>query len=112
MKTKKETGTPKKEAAASKSGKVMKGASFDWKTANKKYKNFTDLGNYVIQCDPYENFDFEAALAYTNALADKVTPAFGCSALGTKTNDGDVIIGRNLDLTVSQYPCYITRLKF
>ena len=112
MKTKKETGTPKKEAAASKSGKVMKGASFDWKTANRKYKNFTDLGNYVIQCDPYENFDFEAALQYTNALADKVPPAFGCSALGTRTNDGDVIIGRNLDLTVSQYPCYITRLKF
>lgn len=91
---------------------VLEGATFDWEVTGKKYENFTDLGNYVILCDPYEHFDFDAALERANDRYDKVTPIFGCSALGTKTDAGDVIIGRNLDLTVSQYPCYITRLKY
>ena len=92
---------------------LLEGATFDWEVTGKKYDNFTDLGDYVILCDPYENFDFDAGLAYANKLADKVKPVGGgCSALGTKTDAGDVIIGRNLDLTVSQYPCYITRLHY
>ena len=91
---------------------LLPGATFDWEVTGKKYDNFTDLGDYVILCDPYENFDFDAGLAFVNARYDKVMPAGGgCSALGTKTDAGDVIIGRNLDLTVSQYPCYITRMK-
>lgn len=91
--------------------KVVKGATYDWNTTNKKYDNFTDLGDYVIDCDSIENFDFEAALEFANKRYDKVIPNKGCSALGTKTDNDDVIIGRNLDLTVSQYPCYITHVK-
>ena len=98
-------------AATAFADEILEGATFDWKVTGKKYENFTDLGNYVILCDPFD-FDFDAALAYTNARYDKVMPAFGCSALGTKTNDGDVIIGRNADLTVSQYPCYITHMNY
>lgn len=89
-----------------------KSVTYDWKTVNKKYANFTDLGNYVIDCDPIENFDLNAALKFTNDRYDKVPPNGGCSALATKTENGDVIIGRNLDLTVSQYPCYITHVKY
>ena len=91
---------------------LLPGATFDWEVTGRKYDNFTDLGDYVILVDPIENFDFEAGLATANAYADKITPNAGCSALGTKTNDGDVIIGRNLDLTVSQFPCYITRMNY
>ena len=91
---------------------LLKGATFDWEVTGKKYDNFTDLGDYVILCDPIENFDFDAGLAFVNANADKVSPNGGCTALGTKTDAGDVIIGRNLDLTVSQYPCYITRMNY
>ena len=96
---------------------VKKGATYMWNTKNDKYEGFTDLGNYVIEVDPYtnDNFNFEKALEYANKRYDlptKVEKAFGCSALATHAPNGDVIIGRNLDLTVSQLPCYITHTDF
>lgn len=92
----------------------VKGATYDWEITNKKFDQFTDLGNYVIDCVPHTSFNFDKALAFANARYDKVIPSLGggCSALATKTDNGDVIIGRNLDLTVSQLPCYITHLKY
>lgn len=86
--------------------------SYDWEITGKKYKNFTDLGDYVIDCAPHASFNFEKALAYANARYDKRTQPIGCTALATKTKSGDVIIGRNMDLTVSQLPCYITHLHY
>lgn len=84
---------------------------FHWDIRNKKYKNFTDLGNYVIDCDCHSAFDFDSALEYVNKHLD-IRSSYGCSALGTRTPNGDVLIGRNLDLTVSQFPCYITHVKY
>lgn len=86
-------------------------ATFRWNIRNRKYANFTDLGNYVIDCDRHRYFDFDRALDYANRHFD-VSETFGCSALATRTEDGDVLIGRNLDLTVSQFPCYITHVKY
>lgn len=86
-------------------------ASFKWKTADVKYENFTDLGDYVIECDRHDNFDFNRAVEYANAHFD-MTGSGGCSALATRTDSGDVIIGRNLDMTVSQYPCFISYAEF
>ncbi len=91
--------------------KLKSGSTFKWDTANVKYDNFTDLGNYVIDCDSHESFDFDKALEYANKRYD-ISKNIGCSALATKTKSGDVIIGRNLDLTVSQFPCYITHVKY
>ncbi len=88
-----------------------KGAYYNWKIKNQKYYNFTDLGDYVIDCDRHYNFDFKKALQYANRRFD-IDKYFACSALGTKTKSGDVLIGRNLDLTVSQFPCYITHVKY
>lgn len=88
-----------------------RGMRFGWKIRNKKYANFTDLGNYVIECDRHTHFDFENALEYVNQRLD-LRKAFGCSALATRTRNGDVLIGRNLDLTVSQMPCYITHVRY
>lgn len=76
----------------------------------RKYYNFTDLSNYVIDCDRHCYFDFKTALEYVNNRYD-LSHKIGCSALATRTNNGDVIIGRNLDLTCSQFPCYITHVK-
>lgn len=104
--TKKETKQTTTTKTSSK-----KGATYKWKTTNKKYKNFTDLGDYVIDLDPHKNFDFKKALKYSNQRYD-LEASYACSALGTKTDSGDVIIGRNLDLTVSQIPCYISHLKY
>lgn len=94
-------------------GGPARGATYKWEVANARYENFTDLGHYVIDVDTHTHFDFDKALAYSNARYDKWAklPGGGCSALGTKINNGDVIIGRNLDLTVSQYPCYVTHVN-
>ena len=93
-------------------GKMFrKGATYKWKTVRKKHLNFTDLGNYVIDCDRHRNFDFEKACRYTARRYD-FRRFMSCSALAAKTCRGDVLIGRNLDLTISQLPCYITHLKF
>lgn len=90
----------------------QKGATYKWNVTNKHYENFTDLGNYVIDVDKHTNFDFDKALAFSNARYDKWSklPGGGCSALGTQAKNGDVLIGRNLDLTVSQFPCYVTHV--
>ena len=85
--------------------------TYHWKTANQKHENFTDLGDYVIDVDRHTDFDFQAALDFSNNRCNRGKKV-GCSALGTITNQGDVIIGRNLDMEVSQYPCYITHVKF
>lgn len=88
-----------------------KGAHYHWKTTNRKYVNFTDLGHYVIDCDRHRHFDFERAREYVNEMTD-IRKKLCCTAFGTRADNGDVLIGRNLDLTVSQYPCYITHVKF
>lgn len=85
--------------------------NFGWNIKNRKYTNFTDLGNYVIDCDRHRYFDFQKALDYTHRRFD-IGRTLACSALATKTKSGDVLIGRNLDLTVSQFPCYITHIKY
>lgn len=90
---------------------LRQGATYRWKTVNHKYENFTDLGDYVIDCDRHRNFDFEKARRFTAERAD-LFRHFACSALATKTDRGDVLIGRNLDLTISQFPCYITHLRY
>lgn len=87
------------------------GAACCWDTVNKKYLNFTDLGNYVIDCDRHKCFDIDRALAFAGRRYD-VTKPMACTALATRANNGDVLIGRNLDLTISQLPCYISHLKF
>ena len=93
---------------------IRKGATYRWNIRNKKYRNFTDLGDYVIDCNPHVHFDFERALDFVNHRLDvtEFGRHGGCSALATRTRSGDVIIGRNLDLTVSQYPCFISHVKF
>lgn len=92
---------------------VKKGATYKWNIVNKHYENFTDLGDYVIDVDEHTNFDFQRALKYSNDRYDAWSklPGGGCSALGTQAKNGDVLIGRNLDLTISQFPCYVTHVK-
>ena len=89
------------------------GATYKWNIENRHYENFTDLGDYVIDVDEHTHFDFDKALEYSNRRYDKwsLLPCGGCSALGTRAKNGDVLIGRNLDLTVSQFPCYITHVN-
>lgn len=100
---------PKPPAFEQSSG--CENSTFGWNIVNRKYANFTDLGNYVINCDRHRHFDFKRALEYTNRHFD-IGKGGGCSALATRTKCGDVLIGRNLDLTISQYPCYISHVKF
>lgn len=88
-----------------------KGAAYKWRITGRHYANFTDLGRYVIDCDRHRNFNFERAREYINARLDLLGET-GCTAFATRANNGDVLIGRNLDLLVSQMPCYITHVKY
>ena len=62
---------------------LRKGVAYKWKTVNRKYLNFTDLGDYVIDCDRHRNFDFEKARRYTTLRYD-LHRFMNCSALATK----------------------------
>ena len=86
-------------------------ATYNWEITNKKYENFTDLGHYAIDLDPHETFDLQRAMAFAATRYSNIRP-FGCTALGTKTESGDVIIGRNNDFEVSNRPCYISHVKY
>ena len=100
-------------SACNDKGGYQNGATYKWDVVNKHYENFTDLGDYVIDVDEHTHFDFDRALAFSNERYDKWSklPGGGCSALGTQAKNGDVLIGRNLDLTVSQLPCYVTHVN-
>lgn len=87
-------------------------AHYRWHIRGKKYPQFTDLGRYVIDCGRHRHFDFERAREYINSHYAASSTLGGCTAFATRTRTGDVLIGRNLDLTVSQMPCFITHLHY
>ena len=90
----------------------MSKVTLHWDAKNIKYKNFTDLGNYVIDLDPHTSFDIDRAFKYVNNRYDHGYNTKACTACACLNKDGDVLIGRNLDLTISQLPCYISHVKY
>lgn len=63
-------------------GGYQTGATYKWDVVNKHYKNFTDLGDYVIDVDKHTHFDFDRTLAFSNKRYDKWSklPGGGCFA--------------------------------
>lgn len=65
---------------------------------------------YVIELETYTELDYEAAERYLSKKFDTWRGG-GCSCI-VKTNDkGDTIVGRNMDLTISNKPAYVVRTK-
>lgn len=90
----------------------MNDVSLHWNAKNTKYKNFTDLGNYIIDLDPHTSFDIDRAFKYVNNRYDHGYNGKACTACACLNKEGEVLIGRNLDLTISQLPCYISHVKY
>ncbi len=85
-----------------------------WQSETKEYKNFTDLGNYVIQMPEYDDAAVEEkGLAAANAIFDHMNvSAGGCSCMGKKNAKGELIFGRNMDLDISQCPAFIFKTTY
>ncbi len=85
-----------------------------WKSEVVEHKNFTDLGNYVIELPDYDNAaSLERGLELINKLADHGgLPKVGCTAMLKRNSKGEVIGGRNMDLDISQKPAYVFKTTY
>ena len=63
------------------------------------------LGDYVIELPVITEIDYEAGLAKNKEMFGK----FGCSAIGKVLDNGDMIVGRSMDLYYSNNPAYVIR---
>jgi len=85
-----------------------------WESEVVEHKNFTDLGNYVIELPDYTDAsNVEKGLALINSRFDKLKlPGGGCTAMVKKNDKGEVIFGRNMDLDISQSPAYVFKTTY
>ena len=81
--------------------------SFAWKIEPKDHGNYTDLGNYVLDLGEITMDDVMMGIAEVNRRQD-LWPAGGCTAIVKRNAKGEVIVGRNQDMEVSNYPAYIS----
>ncbi len=85
-----------------------------WESEVVEHKGFRDLGNYVIELPDFTDPSaLEVGRLAGNKLADHGSlPSFGCTAMAKRNSDGEVVIGRNMDLDISQSPAYVFRTTF
>ncbi len=85
-----------------------------WEYEVVEHKNFKDLGNYVIELPDFNDpAILEKSLAALNAAGEiGELPKFGCTAMAKKNNKGEVILGRNMDLDISQKAAYVFKTTF
>ena len=75
--------------------------------AEKNGNGFTDMGDYLIWLDDIKSVDFQAAVSYSQVFSDTVEGGL-CTACVKKNSAGEVLIGRNNDMDISQCPAYIS----
>ncbi len=82
-----------------------------WESKVVEHKGFRDLGNYVIELPEYTDpSDIETGLAAGRIVSDNgpsLAKGGGCTAMVKRNSKGEVIIGRNMDLDISQSPAYV-----
>ncbi len=85
-----------------------------WDSETVEHKGFKDLGNYVIELPDFTDpTAMERALVNGNALADNgPLQNGGCTIMAKRNSKGEVILGRNMDLDISQSPAYVYRTTF
>ncbi len=85
-----------------------------WESEVVEHKGFKDLGKYVIQLPDYTDpASFDRGMALANAMSDNGgLPKVGCTAMAKRNNKGEVIMGRNMDLDISQKPGYVFRTTY
>ena len=85
-----------------------------WEGETVEHKGFKDLGNYVIELPDFTDPAAEKiGIDAFNDIADHgELPTSGCTAMATKNSKGEVILGRNLDLDISQMPAYVFKTTY
>lgn len=68
---------------------------------------FTKLAEYVYDLGTFTEIDYEYGNAHISENYDGWGKDQGCSAIATANSEGNVIVGRNLDLSISHKPGYI-----
>ena len=76
---------------------------------NKQYIKVTKYSNKVVMTNIYEEFDFDYAYSYINEKYDKFSVGGGCTAVGKITKDDGLVIGRNMDLYITEKPSFVIR---
>ena len=87
-----------------------KGMTLSWNCEPVKHGNYTDLGNYVIDLGEFSEADIDIGVEYNNKNQDS-WPKTACTAVVKKNSKAEVIVGRNQDMEVSNYPGYISHLN-
>ena len=72
---------------------------------------FTDFGDYIIWIDDYKSADIESAVSYSQVVSDNTQGGL-CTACVKKNSNGEVLIGRNQDMEISQYPAFIVTTSY
>lgn len=87
---------------------VQKGkAKVNWAYKPGKHKTYTDLGKYVIDFGKIDQEGLERGRLAVNSRVDFVSgPA--CTGIVKLNSKGEVIMGRNQDLELSNYPAFIS----
>ncbi len=86
-----------------------------WTSEVIQHKNFKDLGNYVIELPDYSDpAVHEKGLAMLNDRLDhgEMPAPVGCTSMIKLNSKGEVVIGRNMDLTISQDPAYVYKTTY
>jgi Penicillin V acylase and related amidases len=79
--------------------------SISWENKNERHEHFTDMGNYVLMNDAVDFKDFDL-FNERIAASDVFKPS--CTSTAKRNKKGEVIIGRNMDIDISQTPAIIT----
>ncbi len=85
-----------------------------WEGEIVEHKGFKDLGNYVIELPDFNDPAAEkiGRDAFNDLVDHGELPTFGCTAMAKKNSKGEVIIGRNMDLDISQTPGYVFKVTY
>ena len=82
-----------------------------WKYEEKEYKSFTDLGKQVIRFKPVSQKLYDRGLEIFSQTQD-LWPKNACTAIVKRNSAGEVIVGRNQDMELSNYPVFIIPYSF
>jgi len=81
-------------------------ATVNWNYKAVEHKGYTDLGKYVIDFGMIDQDGLERGRLVVNSRVDTLT-APACTGIVKHNSKGEVIMGRNQDLELSNYPVFI-----
>ncbi len=92
----------------------MKKCEKKWNSQIVEHKGFKDLGNYVIELPDFTDpAALKKGLDILNDFADHgQLPTYGCTAMAKRNSKGEVVVGRNMDLDISQSAAYVFKTTY